>query len=113
MMTHQFKKNTLFKAVIGLMSLGAFQIAYAENSNANVDSVESSQATTADSKVVSKEIHLDKTQSKNGGLTPANVTDAIGRTGAPLVDTSSGVETAPGDKDPDAIAAFCSAVRKA
>ncbi|MBY6217483.1 phosphoribosylanthranilate isomerase [Qipengyuania xiapuensis] len=48
-----------------------------------------------------------------GGLTPANVADAIGRTGAPLVDTSSGVETAPGDKDPDAIAAFCSAVRKA
>ena len=48
-----------------------------------------------------------------GGLTPANVADAIGRTGAPLVDTSSGVETGPGDKDPDAIAAFCSAVRKA
>ncbi len=76
MMTHQFKKNTLFKAVIGLMSLGAFQIAYAENSNTNVDSVESSQATTADSKVVSKEIHLDKTQSKRGGLTPANSEEA-------------------------------------
>lgn len=48
-----------------------------------------------------------------GGLTPENVAAAIRATGAPLVDTSSGVESAPGVKDPARIAAFCSAVRSA
>ncbi len=48
-----------------------------------------------------------------GGLNPANVAEAIRRTGAPLVDTSSGVEAAPGEKDVDKIAAFCKAVRSA
>ncbi len=47
-----------------------------------------------------------------GGLTPANVAEAISVTGAPLVDTSSGVETAPGVKDVDRIAAFCKAARR-
>lgn len=46
-----------------------------------------------------------------GGLTPANVADAIRLTGAPLVDTSSGVERGPGIKDVDKIAAFCKASR--
>jgi phosphoribosylanthranilate isomerase len=46
-----------------------------------------------------------------GGLTPAKVADAIRLTGAPLVDTSSGVESAPGIKDVDRIAAFCKAAR--
>lgn len=44
-----------------------------------------------------------------GGLTPGNVGEAIRLTGAPLVDTSSGVESAPGIKDMDKIAAFCKA----
>jgi len=46
-----------------------------------------------------------------GGLTPANVAQAIRTTGAPLVDTSSGVEGAPGVKDVDLIRAFCKAAR--
>lgn len=46
-----------------------------------------------------------------GGLTPANVGEAIRLTRAPLVDTSSGVERAPGSKDMDKIAAFCKAAR--
>lgn len=45
-----------------------------------------------------------------GGLTPANVAQAIAETGAPLVDVSSGVERAPGVKDMDKIAAFLKAV---
>ncbi len=48
-----------------------------------------------------------------GGLDPANVAEAIRVTGAPLVDVSSGVESAPGIKDVDRIEAFCKAVRGA
>lgn len=46
-----------------------------------------------------------------GGLSADNVAEAVRLTGAPLVDTSSGVESAPGVKDPVRIAAFCAAVR--
>ncbi len=48
-----------------------------------------------------------------GGLTAANVGEAIAQTGAPLVDTSSGVESAPGVKDMDKIQAFCQAAKLA
>lgn len=48
-----------------------------------------------------------------GGLTPLTVADAIRQTGAPLVDTASGVESAPGVKDAALIAAFCTAARSA
>ena len=46
-----------------------------------------------------------------GGLDPDNVAEAIAITGAPAVDVSSGVESAPGVKDPARIHAFCQAVR--
>jgi phosphoribosylanthranilate isomerase len=46
-----------------------------------------------------------------GGLTPANVAEAIALTGAPAVDVASGVESAPGVKDEGRIAAFCAAAR--
>ena len=48
-----------------------------------------------------------------GGLTPDNVADALRISGAPAVDVSSGVETAPGVKDPALIAAFLEAARSA
>lgn len=44
-----------------------------------------------------------------GGLTPGNVAAAIAATGATQVDVASGVESAPGVKDPGLIAAFLSA----
>lgn len=46
-----------------------------------------------------------------GGLTPENVAEAVRLTGAPLVDTSSGVESAPGVKDGGRITAFAQAAR--
>lgn len=48
-----------------------------------------------------------------GGLTPSNVTEAIGLTGAQAVDVSSGVESARGVKDPDLIRAFVAAAKRA
>ncbi|AIT05641.1 N-(5'-phosphoribosyl)anthranilate isomerase [Sphingomonas taxi] len=47
----------------------------------------------------------------SGGLDPANVGEAIARTGASLVDVSSGVESAPGVKDMDKIGAFLKATQ--
>jgi len=46
-----------------------------------------------------------------GGIDASNVAQAVKLTGAPLVDVSSGVESAPGIKDVDKIAAFCQAAR--
>ena len=46
-----------------------------------------------------------------GGLTADNVAEAIRVTGAPVVDASSSVESAPGVKDPARIRAFIAAVR--
>jgi phosphoribosylanthranilate isomerase len=48
----------------------------------------------------------------SGGLNPGNVAEAIAITGAPIVDVSSGVETAPGRKDLGLIRAFLKAARK-
>lgn len=48
----------------------------------------------------------------SGGLDAANVAEAARVTGAAIVDVSSGVESAPGRKDPAAIRAFLDAVRR-
>ena len=49
----------------------------------------------------------------SGGLDAGNVTEALRITRAPGVDVSSGVERAPGEKDPDKIRAFIRASRLA
>ncbi len=56
---------------------------------------------------------FDKPWFLAGGLDPANVAEAIAITGAPLVDVSSGVESAPGVKEPALISAFLKAVHAA
>lgn len=48
-----------------------------------------------------------------GGLSPQNVAEAIRQTGAEAVDVSSGVETAPGRKDPGLIRGFLAAAKAA
>jgi len=48
-----------------------------------------------------------------GGLTPANVAEAIRRTGATAVDVSSGVESRPGEKDAELIRRFLHAAKTA
>ena len=48
-----------------------------------------------------------------GGLTPENVAEAIAMTGARQVDVSSGVESAPGVKDPGRMRDFVAAAKSA
>jgi phosphoribosylanthranilate isomerase len=49
----------------------------------------------------------------SGGLDAGNVAEALRVTRAPAVDVSSGVERAPGEKDPEKIRAFVRAARAA
>lgn len=55
--------------------------------------------------------HPDKTWILSGGLSPGNVGEALVGTRARFVDVSSGVESAPGIKDPAKLKAFFEAVR--
>jgi phosphoribosylanthranilate isomerase len=56
---------------------------------------------------------LDRPFMLSGGLDPGNVGNAIATAHPAAVDISSGVETAPGRKDPDLIRAFIAAARLA
>lgn len=53
---------------------------------------------------------LPKTWALAGGLTPENAAEALRRTNAPILDVSSGVESAAGVKDAAKIKAFMAAV---
>lgn len=57
--------------------------------------------------------HFERPWLLSGGLTPENVAEAIRASGAGLVDVSSGVESAPGLKDPARVAAFLAAAKAA
>ena len=47
----------------------------------------------------------------SGGLNPGNVGEALARTGASLLDVSSGVESAPGEKDAELVRQFVLAAK--
>ncbi|MGH8017065.1 MAG: phosphoribosylanthranilate isomerase, partial [Opitutaceae bacterium] len=60
-----------------------------------------------------RETHPDHTWILAGGLSPANITEALAASGARFVDLSSGVEAAPGIKDPAKLRAFVLALHRA
>ena len=60
-----------------------------------------------------KAVRLDAPFMLSGGLDARNVVEAAVRTGCGAVDVSSGVESAPGHKDPAKIAAFVRTLRSA
>jgi phosphoribosylanthranilate isomerase len=57
-------------------------------------------------------LDLGKPWALAGGLHPGNLEAAVRLTGAPIVDVSSGVESKPGVKDPEKLAAFFAAARR-
>ena len=59
-----------------------------------------------------EEVAKDVPYMLSGGLTPENVATALAITGASRIDVSSGVESAPGVKDPNRIRAFIAAARQ-
>jgi phosphoribosylanthranilate isomerase len=65
----------------------------------------------ADWAAVSRAAALPVPLALAGGLTPENVAAAIAASGCRAVDTASGVESAPGIKDPGVVRAFVTAAR--
>jgi len=55
----------------------------------------------------------DRTWILSGGLQPENIRTALAQTDATFVDVNSGVESAPGIKDPAKLTAFTAAIRAA
>lgn len=79
-----------------------------------VDGSAGGQGTSFDwSKLAEARERLSKPLILAGGLNPENVGEAIRIVRPYAVDVSSGVESAPGVKDPELIEAFCRAVRRA
>ncbi len=74
-----------------------------------LDAPESGSGVAFDWSVLSG-VHFTKPWFLAGGLTAANVGDAIRLTHAPMVDVSSGIEDRPGHKSPEMIAGFNRAV---
>jgi phosphoribosylanthranilate isomerase len=68
---------------------------------------------TADWAALAKARPLGLPTALAGGLTPDNVAQAIHASMAAAVDTASGVESAPGRKDPEKVRAFVAAARTA
>ena len=68
---------------------------------------------TADWAACAQALPLGLPTALAGGLTPDNVSAAIRASMAAAVDTASGVESAPGRKDPEKLRAFVAAARQA
>lgn len=62
---------------------------------------------------LARELYPDKRFILSGGLTPANVREAVQSTLPAAVDVASGVESAPGVKDLDLVRAFIEQARRA
>jgi phosphoribosylanthranilate isomerase len=62
---------------------------------------------------LTRDFHAPMPWILSGGLDPDNIADAIAQSGARGVDVSSGVESAPGVKDPARIRAFVAEARRA
>jgi phosphoribosylanthranilate isomerase len=58
-----------------------------------------------------QDLQLEKPWMLSGGLDATNVAEALRQTGAPAVDVSSGVESAPGIKDINKLREFIAALR--
>jgi phosphoribosylanthranilate isomerase len=59
-----------------------------------------------------QQAHARKVWILSGGLNAGNVGEAVLQSGARFVDVSSGIESSPGVKDPEKMAAFAAALRR-